>query len=113
MISYGTMGEKDSFRSYCRASNMNIDDYNPISKDIEEYYEDDTWGPIINKAKELFEGTVVSASRHPCASLLLSSSITDETSQIRLKAGSGDDSYMVSLITSGESDSYKYLKNDF
>lgn len=106
MIAYGTMQEKDAFKTYCRGLDIPKDEYWTISEDLERWAKTDKWKDIIEKSRE-FIGVVTSFSPHPCSSLLLSEPISRKIGVIKTKEGVD-----VALIGSYDSDVYKYLKND-
>lgn len=106
MIAYGTMKLGESFRNVCRSHGLAFDDYNEVAKDIENHMNDKKWLPYIEEA-QMYMGTVVSASVHPCAFLLDNKDIREEYGVVKI----GD--AMCAMITSGEADEYKMLKDDF
>lgn len=106
MIAYGTMKLGESFRNVCRSHGLAFDDYNEVAKDIENHTNDKKWLPYIKEA-QTYMGTVVSASVHPCAFLLDNKDIREEYGVVKV----GD--AMCAMITSGEADEYKMLKDDF
>lgn len=106
MIAYGTMKLGESFRNVCRSHGLAFDDYNEVAKDIENHMNDKKWLPYIEEA-QTYMGTVVSASVHPCAFLLDNKDIREEYGVVKV----GD--AMCAMITSGEADEYKMLKDDF
>lgn len=106
MIAYGTMKLGESFRNVCRSHGLAFDDYNEVAKDIENHMNDKKWLPYIKEA-QTYMGTVVSASVHPCAFLLDNKDIREEYGVVKV----GD--AMCAMITSGEADEYKMLKDDF
>lgn len=106
MIAYGTMQEKDAFKTYCRGLDIPKDEYWTISEDLERWAKTDKWKDVIQKSRE-FIGVVTSFSPHPCSSLLLSEPISRKIGVIKTKEGVD-----VALIGSYDSDVYKYLKND-
>lgn len=106
MIAYGTMQEKDAFKTYCRGLDIPKDEYWTISEDLERWAKTEKWKDIIEKSRE-FIGVVTSFSPHPCSSLLLSEPISRKIGVIKTKEGVD-----VALIGSYDSDVYKYLKND-
>lgn len=106
MIAYGTMQLGESFRNVCRSHGLNFDGYNEVAKDIENHMNDKKWKPYIEEAQK-YVGTVVSASVHPCAFLLDNKDIREEYGVVKI----GD--AMCAMITSGEADEYKMLKDDF
>lgn len=105
MVAYGTSQESDAFRNVCRDMNIPFDEFNEVAKDLESYENHHKWGNIIKKSKSQI-GAITSVSRHPCATLLLDTDIREEIGLI--KAGKE----ICCVITSLESDNYKYLKND-
>lgn len=106
MIAYGTMQEKDAFKTYCRGLDIPKNEYWTIAEDLERWVKTDKWRDII-KASQQFIGVVTSFSPHPCSSLLLSDPISRKIGVIKTKEGID-----VALIGSYDSDVYKYLKND-
>jgi len=106
MIAYGTMQEKDAFKTYCRGLDIPKNEYWTIAEDLERWAKTDKWRDII-KASQQFIGVVTSFSPHPCSSLLLSDPISKKIGVIKTKEGVD-----VALIGSYDSDVYKYLKND-
>lgn len=106
MIAYGTMQEKDAFKTYCRGLDIPKDEYWTIAEDLERWVKTDKWRDIIKDSQQ-FIGVVTSFSPHPCSSLLLSDPISRKIGVIKTKEGVD-----VALIGSYDSDVYKYLKND-
>src|SRR5699024_8858795 len=107
MVAYGTMKEAGAFKNYARSIGIDFKQANQVSDDLDRYKNDKKWGKIIEESS-VFRGVIDSVSPHPCSHLLLPSDNTSkETGTIKVK-----DEY-VALITSGESDNYKYLKNDY
>ena len=105
MVAYGTMKLGESFRNVCRSHDLPYDEYNEVAKNIEDYIDNPKWKPLIEEANK-YVGSVVSASVHPCAFLLSNKNICEELGVIKV----GED--ICVMITSGEADEYKYLKND-
>ncbi|MFZ2576345.1 MAG: PHP domain-containing protein [Lactococcus hircilactis] len=106
MIAYGTMQEKDAFKTYCRGLDIPKNEYWTIAEDLERWVKTDKWRDIIKASQQLI-GVVTSFSPHPCSSLLLSDPISRKIGVIKTKEGVD-----VALIGSYDSDVYKYLKND-
>ena len=107
MVAYGTMQEAGAFKHYARSTGVDFDEANRVSDDLDRYKNDSEWKDIIDKSS-MFRGVIDSVSPHPCSHLLLPSPNTSETTgTIKVK-----DAH-VTLITSDESDNYKYLKNDY
>jgi DNA polymerase III alpha subunit len=106
MIAYGTMQESEAFRNLCRTRNLDYDEYNEVAKNIDNYRKDEFWSNIINES-EKYVDSVISASPHPCANLLLDKSVLEEIGIVKI----GDE--FCALIDSDEADTWKYLKNDY
>lgn len=106
MVAYGTLQDKDAFRTYCRGIGLSVDEFADIPDKLEEYENHSMWGKLI-KASKKFVGVIKSFSTHPCAMLLLNNDIRSETGVIKAKDGQ-----YLALIDSYNSDVYKYLKND-
>jgi len=106
MIAYGTMQESEAFRNICRNDKLEFDYYNEVAKDVESYERIPEWKDRIERSKRQV-GSIVSVSRHPCANVIMDKDIREEIGVIR----SGKD--LVAVITSGEADDWKYLKNDY
>lgn len=105
MIAYGTMKDGEAFRNVCRSHGLSFDAYNEVAKNIESYENDEKWKPYVDEAKK-YIGAIVSASVHPCAHLLMNADIREELGVVRVGNA------LCVMITSGEADEYKYLKND-
>ncbi len=106
MIAYGTMKLGEAFRNVCRSKGMNFEEYNEVAKNVEQYAEDRYWGPYVQEAKT-YTGTIVSISPHPCGACLSEKNILYEYGVVKV-----GDSFCV-MVTSGEADEYKLLKDDF
>lgn len=106
MIAYGTMQIGEAFRNVCRSHGLGFDDYNDVAKNIEQYSDDKRWKPYIDEANK-YVGSIVSSSVHPCAFLLDNKDLREEYGVVRV----GE--YLCVMITSGEADEYKMLKDDF
>lgn len=106
MIAYGTMQEPEAFRNVCRSKGMSHDEYNEVAKNLDKYRNAIEWEEIFLET-EKYVDTIVSASIHPCAYLLMNEDVEEELGVVKI----GDK--FCALITSGEADEYKYLKDDF
>lgn len=106
MIAYGCMQMSEAFRNVCRSKDIPHDDYNEVAKNIEKYTENKKWKPIIEEANK-YVGTIISASVHPCAHLLLDKNILEEYGVVKI----GEN--LCVMVTSSEADEYKLLKNDY
>ena len=106
MIAYGTMKLSEAFRNVCRSKDLPYEEFNEVGKNIEKYLDDKEWKPIIEEA-ERYVGTIVSASVHPCAHVLDNKDLRYEYGVVRM----GE--FLCVMVTSGEADEYKILKNDY
>lgn len=106
MIAYGTMQLAEAFRNVCRSKGLEYDEFNEVGKNIEKYMKDKKWAPIIEEAQR-YVGTIVSASVHPCAHVLDNKDLRYEYGIVRM----GE--FLCVMVTSGEADEYKLLKNDY
>ena len=106
MVAYGTMQESEAFRNICRSYDLPYDDVNEVSKNLDNYRNNDDWKPYIDEAQK-YIGTIVSASVHPCARLLFNGDIREEIGVVKI----GD--VFCAMILGSEADEYKYLKNDY
>lgn len=106
MIAYGTMQIGEAFRNVCRSHDIPFDEFNEIAKKVEDYKNDKKWKPLIKEA-EGYVGVVVSASIHPCAYVLSDKNLLEEYGVVRI----GDN--ICVMVTSGEADDFKLLKNDY
>ena len=106
MIAYGTMQMGEAFRNVCRSHGMSFDDFNDVAKNIEFYMEDEKWKPIIEEAQKYVD-TIVSASVHPCAHAMDNKDLREEYGVVKIGKA------MCVMITSGEADAFKILKDDF
>ena len=107
MIAYGTMQDRDAFKTYCKGMGMMKNEYWDISEDLERWFKTEKWHNTIEESKR-FIGVVKSFSPHPCAVVLLDEPIPEKIGIIKTREGVN-----VALIDSYNSDVYKYLKNDY
>lgn len=106
MIAYGTMKESEAFRNVCRSAKDNYEKFNEVGKNIDKFRDDKKWKPRIDEAQK-YIGTIISASVHPCAHLLMNTDIQYEVGVLKIGEA------ICAMITSGEADEWKYLKNDY
>jgi len=106
MVAYSSMQEGEAFRNVCRSHGLQFDEFNDVAKNLDEYKEDKKWKPLIEEASH-YVGTIVSASVHPCAHVLSDKNLLYEYGVARF----GD--FICVMITSGEADQFKVLKNDY
>ena len=106
MIAYGTMQIGEAFRNVCRSHGLEFDEFNDVAKDIDNYSEDPKWKPYIEEAKKYVD-VVVSASVHPCAHAMDNKDLRYEYGIVKIGNA------LCVMITSGEADYWKILKDDF
>lgn len=106
MISYGTMQESEAFRNLCRAKNLQMEEYNEIAKNLDEYKDDPRWKDLIEQSKK-YIGVIDSASPSPCSFLLLNKPISEEVGVLKIK-----DKFCC-CIDRDTADQWKFLKNDY
>ena len=106
MIAYGTMQIGEAFRNVCRSHGLEFDEFNDIAKNIDNYSEDPKWKPYIEEAKKYVD-VVVSASVHPCAHAMDNKDLRYEYGVVKIGNA------LCVMITSGEADYWKILKDDF
>lgn len=106
MIAYGTMQIGEAFRNVCRSHGLSFDEFNDIAKNIEDYEEDSKWKSYIEEAKK-YVNVIVSASVHPCAHALDNKDLREEYGIVKIGKA------LCVMITSGEADYWKILKDDF
>ena len=106
MVAYKPLQESSAFRLWCKAQDMNIDDYNEIAKDLEKYENDSKWSSIIEDSK-VFRGVIESIAPSPCSFLLSNKPISKEIGLIKV----GD--IICCALDGYNCDVYKFLKNDY
>lgn len=106
MYSAGTMQIKEAFKNTCRAFNVNFDEANAASDNIDNLREVPKWKGIIEIAERMV-GTIISVIPNPCGYLILDKDIREEIGVVKIK------DEMACLIDKSTADEWKYLKNDF
>ena len=105
MISYKPLQESNAFRLWCKAKELNFEEYNEVGKNLDQYRNDEYWGKII-KDSSRFVGVVESISPSPCSMLVYDKNVSEEVGLVRTEDG------MCCLLDGYNCDKYKYLKND-
>ena len=105
MISYKPLQESNAFRLWCKAKELNFEEYNEIGKNLDQYRNDEYWGKII-KDSSRFVGVVESISPSPCSMLVYDKDVSEEVGLVRTEDG------MCCLLDGYNCDKFKYLKND-
>lgn len=106
MIAFKPLQESSAFRLWCKAKGMNINDYNEIAKNLEDYIDDEKWGKAIEESK-IFIGVIESVAPSPCSFLLYDKPISEEVGLIKV----GDE--ICCCIDGYQCDQWKFLKNDY
>ena len=105
MVAYKALQDSSAFRLWCKANDMNINDYDEVAKDLENYADDERWNRIIEDSK-VFRGVVETVAPSPCSYLLLDKPISTEIGLIKV----GEE--MCCCLDGYNCDKYKFLKND-
>lgn len=105
MISYKPLQESNAFRLWCKAKELNFEEYNEVGKNLDQYRNDEYWGEII-KDSSRFVGVVESISPSPCSMLVYDKDVSEEVGLTRTEDG------MCCLLDGYNCDKFKYLKND-
>lgn len=130
MIAFGTLKKKSAFKMLARATNMDFELANTISKQIEDYetdlkhaededkdmidifdYVDPKYHDYIVQS-EKYWGIIDNKKKAPCAHLLYSGDIKSEIGLIKCKTESTKREYITTVIDGAVAEKYKYLKND-
>lgn len=130
MIAFGTLKKKSAFKLYARATNMDFDIANEISKQISKYddavkyaeddekddidiydYVDEKYKDYIENSKKYW-GVIDHKNKAPCAYLLYQGSIREEIGLIKCKSESTGKEYITAVIDGAIAEKYKFLKND-
>ena len=105
MVSFKPLQDSSAFRLYCKAIDMEVEEYDEIAKNLDEYREDNKWKEIIEESKH-FIGVVEAIAQSPCSTLLLSEPISQQIGLLKV----GD--VICCNIDGINCDRYKFLKND-
>lgn len=130
MIAFGTLKKKAAFKLYARATNLDFEIANEISKQIDKYdeavkyaddddkddidifdYIDEQYVPYIEKSKKYW-GVIDNKKKAPCAYLLYQGSIREEIGLIKCKSETTKKEYITTVIDGAVAEKYKMLKND-
>lgn len=106
MVAYGTMQIGEAFRNVCRSYGMPFEEFNEVGKNIEQYKNDNKWKKYIDECEKYID-VIVSASIHPCAYALENKDLRKEYGIVKI----GKE--LCVMVTSGEADYWKLLKDDF
>lgn len=106
MVAYKALQDSSAFRLWCKANDMDINEYNDVAKELDRYLNDKKWGKIIEESKS-FRGVIESVSPSPCSYLLLDKPISEEVGLMKV----GD--IICCCLDGYNCDKYKFLKNDY
>lgn len=107
MLAWKPLQDSSAFRVYCKGLGKDINEYDEIAKNIEQYENDKKWGEIIKESKR-FVGVIESISESPCSMLLYDKPVRRELGIVR-----GKEEKFCCLLDGYNCDKYKYLKNDY
>ena len=114
MVSFKPMQVSSAFRLWCKAKDLNINEYDEIAKKLSDdehcLDDDEKWSTLIEESK-VFRGVIESIAPSPCSYLLLDKPISEEIGLISI--GSGNDRVVCCVLDGYNCDYYKYLKNDY
>lgn len=105
MIAWKPLQHSSAFRLYCKSLDLNINEYDEIAKNIDNYREDEKWKDIIQES-EHFVGVIESISESPCSMLVYDKNVSEEIGLIKTT------DKVCCLLDGYNCDKYKYLKND-
>ena len=130
MIAFGTLKKKSAFKLYARATNLDYEIANEISKQLDKYEEavkyadddekdeiniydfiDEKYKKYIDQSKKYW-GVIDHKNKAPCAYLLYQGSIREEIGLIKCKSESTKREYITAVIDGAIAEKYKFLKND-
>lgn len=106
MIAFKPLQESSAFRLWCKAKGLNINEYNEVAKNLDDYIKDEKWGEIIEESK-IFRGVIESVAPSPCSFLLMDKPISEEVGLIKV----GDE--ICCCLDGYQCDQWKFLKNDY
>lgn len=110
MVAYKPLQESSAFRLWCKANGYQIDEYDEVAKNLDDYIEDKKWSQVIEDSK-IFRGVIESIAPSPCSFLLLDKPISKEIGLIRV--GNMNNFVICCALDGYNCDVYKYLKNDY
>ena len=114
MVSFKPMQVSSAFRLWCKAKDLNINEYDEVAKRLRDdehcLDNDEKWSTLIEESK-VFRGVIESIAPSPCSYLLLDKPISEEIGLISI--GSGNDRVVCCVLDGYNCDYYKYLKNDY
>ena len=114
MVSFKPMQVSSAFRLWCKAKDLNINEYDEVAKKLRDdehcLDNDEKWSTLIEESK-VFRGVIESIAPSPCSYLLLDKPISEEIGLISI--GSGNDRDVCCVLDGYNCDYYKYLKNDY
>lgn len=116
MLAFKPLQDSSAFRLWCKSQGMDIDQYDAVAKDIDNYRNNDEWSKLIEDSK-VFVGVIESVAPSPCSMLLYDKDVSREIGCITIRSKekkSKDKTTMTCCLLDGYNcDKYKYLKNDY
>lgn len=135
LLAFGTLKTKAAFKLYCRAFDINPDEANEVSKQLDKYEEKlkyaerDEMGELLedvniedfveskyiyllNESKK-YLGITTNARPHPCSAACCSLNLEEEIGIIKVKSQASKQETLCVCIESGDMDAYQFVKNDF
>jgi DNA polymerase III alpha subunit len=135
LLAFGTLKTKAAFKLYCRACDVNPEEANEVSKQIEKYEEklkyaerDDTgelleeiniedfvepkYSYLIEESKK-YLGIKTNARPHPCGFCTTSINLEEEIGIIKVKSEATRNEVLCVCIESGDMDAFQFVKEDF
>lgn len=106
MIAYKPLQESSAFRLWCKAQGLDIEEYDDVAKELENYVEDPKWKNLIEDSK-IFRGVIEAVAPSPCSFLLSNDKISEAIGLIKV----GDE--ICCCLDGYNCDCYKWLKNDY
>ena len=86
MLAWKPLQDSSAFRVYCKGIGKDINEYDDIAKNLDDYRDDPKWKDIIEESKK-FIGVVESVSESPCSMLLYDKPVRKELGLVRTSKG--------------------------
>lgn len=131
MVAYGQMKPPAAWKMYAKASNIDFETANEVSKQIKRWqvavaqadeeekdlidiydYISPQYREIYNKSKQ-YQGIISNWSPHACASLVYQGNIRKEIGLVYIKSTGNKEGMICCLMDGHWAEDYKFLKNDW
>lgn len=135
LLAFSTLKTKAAFKLYCRACNVNPDEANEVSKQIDKYEEKlkyaerDEMGELLEdiniedfvepkylhfiEESKKYLGIKTNARPHPCGFCTTSLNLEEEIGIIKVKSEASKNEVLCVCIESGDMDAFQFVKEDF